>query len=88
MCLPDEPLQNVRLMRCEHGTNFLKLGFTTLSLTDDELVLIARAIHALSYRHRSLRRMLMEGICEDNRESQVGAEHSEAPPIPHPPTDI
>lgn len=77
MCQQHQPVQHVRVLRCEHGTNFLAIGFLQLALTDDELVLLGRAIHVLSYRHPSLQRKLIEGICHDRHE--VGTHEADAP---------
>jgi hypothetical protein len=60
------PVGHVRIMRCEHGTNYVTLGHVTLHLTDPELVLLDRTIHKLDRREPDLQRSLLEGLCFNN----------------------
>lgn len=73
MCQQHEPIAHVRIMKCPHDTNFLSIGMVQLALTDDELVLIGRAIHALSYPHPYLQQKLIEAICHDSEGVTVSA---------------
>ena len=54
MPYPTSPVGHVRIMRCEHGTNYVTLGPVTLHLTDPELVLLSQQL-TLALFHRTLR---------------------------------
>lgn len=58
-------VSHVRIMRCEHGTNYVTLGPVTLHLTDPELVLLDRTIHKLALREPPLREALLVALQEE-----------------------
>lgn len=66
------PVGHVRIMRCEHGTNYVTLGPVTLHLTDPELVLLDRTIHKLAQRQPVLQQALLEGLCCNNAAARDG----------------
>lgn len=68
----------VRLARCTHGTYFLTAGSTTLTLTQDELVLIGRAIYGMAERHAPLLSSLIAAIRAEQMKNEA-AEKAAAP---------
>ena len=44
----------VRLLRCPHGAYFLTVGQATLHLSEEELSLVGRALHAMAGRQPTL----------------------------------
>ncbi len=52
----------IRLARCSHGTYFLSIDHTTVGLTQDQLISIARAIYGMAEQQRPLFVALVAGI--------------------------
>jgi len=65
MCDTDGSFTRARVMRCACGKYHLTLGAVTLNLSEDELVLVARTIHAMAGRHPELRAKLEASLCAD-----------------------
>jgi hypothetical protein len=72
MCQTQSLFTHVRIIRCEHGTNYVSLGNITLALNDAELVLIDQAIHLLAVQHPAFRRALYGGPCTDSTRQNEG----------------
>lgn len=69
----------VRLVRCCHGTYFLTIDRTTISVTEDELVHVARAVYGLAEKHRPLFVAMIAGI----RAEQLKNRQNGTDPIIH-----
>lgn len=69
----------IRLVRCCHGTYFLTIDRTTVSVTEEELVNIARAIYGLAEKHRPLFVAMIAGI----RAEQLKNQQNGSDPVIH-----
>ena len=70
---PPDSFHNSRGYRCGCGRYHLTVGPVTLNLTESELVLVGRTIHALAARRPDVHARLVAAVREDDADRRRSA---------------